>query len=204
MPDTKPTPYDTLLEKIATLGQRQLDTFGEQIKCKAGCYSCCRPPDSLFQVEAETLLQGVSLLSESDRAIVTSQLQAYEQHQRELCPLLDVERGGLCLVYTSRPAICRTHGFAMWFRNTEEASDNTEESEETDVSEDTSPTGSFSWCELNFTEVQPTKDDAFDGERLNVMLSLITQLGWPQQPARRPLVETIRAGLATTTGEGEA
>lgn len=167
--------YTTLLGKIDDLSSRQHETFGEEIRCQKGCDSCCRPPDSLFLIEVETLQKGLRGLHEDARVLVKQQLEAYKTNVREMCPML--HEGG-CMVYEARPSICRTHGYAIFWREEEK----------------------LSWCPLNFTDVTPEKDDAFDIERLNQMLSLVTQLSWPSEEARRDLVEVIEEALGEAEG----
>lgn len=168
--------YQTLIEKIENLGQQQQQEYHDQIRCQKGCFSCCHPPDSLFQIEADTLEQAVATLDQEQKQRIQTRLSAYAADPSLLCPLLEE---GQCVVYTDRPTICRTQGYALWFN--------------------TDTTSTLSWCPLNFTERQPQKQLAFDIERLNTMLSLITQLGWPQQPPRRNLVEIIASGLDIET-----
>jgi len=174
--------YQTLLDKIEELGRRQKARFGEQIRCRRGCYACCHPPDSLFRIEGEALQRVVAALPAGVHALVAAQLDAYEAGQRLLCPLLDEDDDGRCLAYDGRPAICRTQGHALWLRHDE------------DAAAQTGADGAMSWCELNFTEETPTRDDAFDVERLNVMMSLITQLSTQDAP-RVGLVPLLREAL---------
>ncbi len=176
---TRDKAYRTLLEKIEDLGARQKQTFGDQIRCGAGCFECCHPPDSLFQVEAEPLEEAVRELPSDTQERVAARLSTYEADSSQRCPLLEE---GKCLVYHARPSICRTQGYALWMK-------------ESSPDEDDEPTGTLSWCKLNFTERQANRDLAFDVERLSTMLSLVTQLGWPNQPPRRSLVEILQSAL---------
>lgn len=184
MTPTSNKAYQALLEKIQDLGQRQDDAFGDQIRCGAGCFACCHPPDSLFQVEAETLEQAVRELPTEMKARIQERLTEYKADPSLLCPLLE---DGKCTVYHARPSICRTQGYALFFKDTTPSQD------------DAPSKGDLSWCELNFTEQQPGRDLAFDVERLNTMLSLVTQLGWPNQPARRFLVETLQQAIESAS-----
>lgn len=175
--------YETLLHKIDDLSQRQLNEYGTEITCKVGCFDCCRPPDSLFRVEVEPLQEAIRALSPQQKQEVEERLQAYEASERELCPLLE---NGSCSIYEGRPVICRTQGFALWLR---------QESQESGESEDIPAEGLMNWCSYNFQQKQPTKEDAFDVQRLNVMLSLMTSLHWPPAEARKDLVAVIREAL---------
>ena len=166
--------YQRLLVKIEDLVQRQEETYQEDIRCQLGCDSCCRPPDTVFIPEAEIMKEAIRGLSFEQKDRIHKRFTAYSNQEDEMCPLL--ENGG-CSIYEARPVICRTHGYAGWLRG--------EEGED----------GEISWCPLNFTEQKPTKDLAFDIERLNVMLSLIARLGWPEHPGRCSLEEVITEGL---------
>lgn len=168
--------YQELLKKIKSLGEQQHLQYNQQIRCRSGCHQCCHPPDSLFQIEADALSQGISSLSVEQKVKISERLDVYEKDSTRLCPLLEDER---CQVYDSRPSICRTQGYALWLRDVEDREK-----------------GELSWCELNFTEETPTLDEAFDVERLNTMLSLLTQINYPNQPPRRRLVSIIRQALS--------
>lgn len=165
--------YQILLQKIRDLGQQQDQIYRDQLHCQKGCFACCHPPDSLFQVEAETLVEGIAQLEPAQKQRIRERLTQYRQDSSLLCPLLEE---GACTVYKNRPSICRTQGYALWLK---------------------SEVASLSWCPLNFLDAEPEQRWAFDVERLNAMLSLITRLGWPDQPPRRELVEIIESGLAS-------
>ncbi|MEM1009240.1 MAG: hypothetical protein AAGJ35_09555, partial [Myxococcota bacterium] len=94
------------------------------------------------------------------------------EKKRILCPLLE---DSACQVYEARPVICRTHGFALHYQQDGQAL--------------------LGWCELNFTEQQPTEDLAFNIEHLSVLLSTMTRLGWPGEDARIPLVTLLQKAL---------
>jgi len=179
---TDKTLYAALLQKIEALSKQQIEKFGDQITCHQGCDECCHPPDSLFQVEAQFLEDGICALSSEYSLKIEQRLIAYQKGERKQCPLLEDHK---CLVYSSRPSICRTQGFALWLPSTEK--------EENQEFEDSSR---MSWCSLNFTKKQASRIDALDVGRLNMMLSLMTQLGWKDQPARRNLIEIIQTGLS--------
>lgn len=184
--------YQNLLEKIADLGRRQDKAYDEHILCRSGCSHCCVPPETLFQVEAQQLEEGIARLDPKQQAATRERLDAYATGQRLFCPLLDQER---CTVYEARPAICRTQGYALWFREPAPQDPITNNPQPPETISPNDNEGHFSWCALNFTEETPTKDLAFDVERLNAMLSLITQMAWPNQSPRRTLLEIIESGL---------
>jgi Fe-S-cluster containining protein len=168
--------YRALLDKIAALGAKQHAAYGEQIRCRVGCFSCCRPPDTLFAIEAQIVADAVRALSPATKEGIRQRLADYEAGERELCPLLE---DGRCQIYEARPVICRTHGYAMRLRDDE---------------------GDFlSWCELNFDAIAPDPAMAFDVEHLNTVLSVITRLGWPPEEARQALTEILHDALSSSS-----
>ena len=162
--------YRALLGKIKEQEEKQLSIYSQEIQCRLGCDSCCRPPDSLFLIEAKNLEEGISKIDKKHKDIIQLQLEEYQAKERELCPILFE---GRCLSYENRPSICRTHGYAVWIGEEEK----------------------LSWCPLNFQGEKPKKEMAFDIDRLNQMMALITKLAYPDEEGRRPLVEVIRQGL---------
>jgi Fe-S-cluster containining protein len=176
------TSYQLLLEKIEALAQRQIEAYGKQIRCKQGCYDCCYPPDTIFQVEALILEQSIADLPSSQQQQIAHNLRAYELGDRSLCPLLD---RGICLVYEARPVICRTQGFALWHSNIDQ----------NPASNHTHPDGSMSWCAFNFTEQQPERSLAFNLKTINMMLSMIVQLSCKETAPRREIVQIIDSAL---------
>ncbi len=162
--------YQQLIQKVEILAQNQLQRYLDEIQCALGCDACCRPPDSLFRIEALYLIEGIRKVRSQYASLIASQLAEYRAQRREFCPLL---YEGRCLVYEERPMICRSHGLAIW------------------IAEERT----LSWCPLNFQRVQPDREDALDIEILNKTLSVLTTLTFPEQEARRPLVDIIEEAL---------
>jgi hypothetical protein len=104
--------YHTLVGRIDELCAAISGEFAGKISCRAGCSSCCREL-TLFPVEAAALLLALSQLP-PDRA---AHLDGTDTTSADgSCPLLV---NGLCLVYTDRPVICRTHGLPLLYREAE-------------------------------------------------------------------------------------
>jgi uncharacterized protein len=98
--------YLELRLKVDELCRFVDSNFGEAIRCRKGCDSCCRHI-SIFPVEAYAIRT----------ALKDSHLKRSEQIKRlaqdaneERCPLL---HQGVCLLYEARPIICRTHGYPL-------------------------------------------------------------------------------------------
>lgn len=88
---------------------RQVDKqYSDSIVCRKGCDSCCRYL-SLFPVEAFALANDFKYLTDSKKQIVINNID----DQTGNCPLLTDSQ---CVLYTSRPIICRTHGFPIFMK----------------------------------------------------------------------------------------
>lgn len=98
--------YQALVAKVDSLCATVQRDFAEQISCRAGCSCCCREI-SLFPVEAAALLAALAGVPREAAAKIALTAEADEGGS---CPLL---ADGLCLVYASRPIICRTHGLPV-------------------------------------------------------------------------------------------
>jgi Fe-S-cluster containining protein len=98
--------YRNLVEKVDDLCRRIITVYGEYLVCGKGCNDCCRHI-SLFPVEAIALTVALGELP----GAVSEQIRARARSASfDACPLLE---NGLCLLYASRPIICRTHGFPL-------------------------------------------------------------------------------------------
>jgi hypothetical protein len=98
--------YHALVRKVDELCAAVHREFADQILCRAGCSGCCREL-TLFPVEAAALLAALSGLPREAAARIAA---AAADGRNGTCPLL---ADGLCLLYASRPIICRTHGLPL-------------------------------------------------------------------------------------------
>ena len=98
--------YLTFVAKVDELCRKITDSQAGHITCRAGCSGCCRHL-SLFPVEAYALSAAASLVPTEilrpARALASS-------GETSRCPLLHDNR---CLLYDTRPIICRTHGLPL-------------------------------------------------------------------------------------------
>ena len=91
--------YRELGDYCETLTQRVQSRFGENWQCRAGCSGCCRLA-TVCGLEAVVLL----------RAGLGVRIFGQPVGDGEQCCLLQDDR---CLVYDSRPLICRSHGLPL-------------------------------------------------------------------------------------------
>lgn len=114
------------------------------LQCQAGCDSCCMA-FNIFPLELEAIRQ------EAADKLQLGQTPPTEDD----CPFLVDHQ---CVIYQSRPFICRTQGLPLLFVNDEE--------------------WELSVCELNFTEydfAQFSEDNTFAMDRYNSRLFMLNR-----------------------------
>jgi hypothetical protein len=77
----------------------------ERLECKAGCADCCVDDLSVFGVEAELIRTRHKVL-----------LSVMTPYPEGACAFLDDEKH--CLIYESRPYVCRTQGLPLSWTET--------------------------------------------------------------------------------------
>lgn len=82
---------------------------GDWIACRPGCTTCCLGPFDITTTDAERLRRGLEQLDTPAAAAIVRRARAYADGEDEPCPALD-RSSGLCLLYESRPLLCRTFG----------------------------------------------------------------------------------------------
>src|ERR1035437_6992065 len=99
--------YKQLLARIDALCREIVSALGEQITCSDGCSSCCTAI-TIFPVEAAALRDAMDALPEMEAESIRRHVALNASGER--CPLLSHDH---CLLYASRPIICRTHGLPI-------------------------------------------------------------------------------------------
>ncbi len=102
--------YRNFVEKVDSLCLDIEKEHFELIACRKGCDSCCRHI-SLFPVEAVNLSLALRRLPEDESSFIREKARTASADGP--CPLLE---DGACLLYGSRPIICRTHGLPILTR----------------------------------------------------------------------------------------
>ncbi|MCM2357759.1 MAG: YkgJ family cysteine cluster protein [Geobacteraceae bacterium] len=143
--------YRDLLARVDHLCRTITGEFAAQLACRPGCAGCCRHI-SLFPVEAVALAAALGRLPVEQAAAIRA--RAGRALPDGPCPLLG---DGLCLLYETRPIICRTHGLPLL----------------------TALEGkrSIDFCPLNFRGLDSLPGSAvIDLDRLNTTLAAINAL----------------------------
>ena len=95
--------YLDLVARVDREIQIMAELHGDRLRCAPGCSSCCTI-SSVLPLEATQLRQAIKQLDGQVKMMVR------DQADEAACPLL---ADGLCVVYSSRPLICRTHGLPI-------------------------------------------------------------------------------------------
>lgn len=99
--------YRQLVERVDALCRNIENTYPAEVTCHRGCDSCCRHL-TLFPVEGAALGRALTALPAAQAALLRARARTASADGP--CPLLS---GGACLLYHSRPLICRTHGLPL-------------------------------------------------------------------------------------------
>lgn len=163
--------YEKLVARVDDLCQQIENRLAGHLACKSGCSSCCLEI-TLFPVEADALKRAFNELPEQERGNIRRHLEG--ESQSESCCLLKDDR---CLLYRSRPLICRTHGLPILYR-------------EDGVQK-------VDCCPKNrLSGITVTGSDLVDLDRLNSLLVAVnslylTQIADKKLPERMSIIEAL-------------
>lgn len=166
--------YRQLTARVDALCGGIESALGTEITCSEGCSSCCTAI-TIFPVEAAALQDALESLPEQEVASIRRHVA--DNTSGECCPLLSNNR---CLLYASRPVICRTHGLPITYTE-----DNQQKSD---------------CCPLNLTETKTVSGaDTIDLDKLNSLLVAVNshylaQSGEPVSGERLSIAEAVKRG----------
>jgi Fe-S-cluster containining protein len=98
---------DDLYDRVDAFFRAAVTARPDQVTCGPGCAACCNVDLTVFPIEADRIAAAFARLPERTRA-AAARRAARGVH----CAMLDPRRKR-CIVYDSRPLICRTHGLAI-------------------------------------------------------------------------------------------
>jgi len=102
--------YRNLVARVDLLCSRIVREYCRDIACRKGCDECCTH-FTISWIEAINLSVSVMSLPAEQASCIRRRAEAMSRN--EACPLL---LDGSCLLYESRPIICRTHGLPILLR----------------------------------------------------------------------------------------
>ena len=161
-----------MIERVDALCRGIEEALAGQITCFEGCSSCCTQI-TVFPVEAAALNAALDVLPTDQGSAIRRHVDDHAEGER--CPLLHQSR---CLIYQTRPIICRTHGLPIVY------------SEDGERNIDCCPKNQV-------TRETLTGSNVIDLERLNTLLVAVnalycSQTGAANLPDRLTIVEALR------------
>jgi hypothetical protein len=97
--------YHELTAKVDGFFTRVLDRHGADMQCGSGCSDCCHVRLTVTAVEAGAIRDEIATWDTARKAGLTANVAAAAPDR---CAALDP--AGRCLVYATRPIVCRSHG----------------------------------------------------------------------------------------------
>lgn len=154
--------YLALIEKVDQKADEISNKQKESINCQKGCHSCCLPGISVSKIEASAIKKFI--VQNPEVLEVAKTLQKENPHGGRRCKFLDSQGG--CVIYSSRPIICRTHGLPVRLKEKDQVIE--------------------SCCHLNFTDGlgQVQQYSWINLDLLNSLLALINTKYFPGDQSR--------------------
>jgi Fe-S-cluster containining protein len=144
---------DELYVKVDSFFRKAATRQPRAMVCRPGCADCCKIDISVFEVEAHRIREAISRLPVPLRAQA-----ARRAAEGDHCALLDPKED-TCLIYESRPLICRTHGLSVLTAESREGGE-----------------GRPSHCPLNYVAEPPEPDCVLSLDTTNAILAVISEL----------------------------
>ena len=165
--------YKQLTTRVDALCNAIVAALGERITCSEGCSSCCTSI-TVFPVEAAAMREALENLPDQQAEEIRRHIAEHAGDER--CPLLLHHR---CMLYESRPIICRTHGLPIIYT--------------------TDGRLSSDCCPLNLTETESVSGSSVvDLDKLNTLLVAVNSIYMSQTESSETEVRvTIAEALVT-------
>ncbi len=139
---------DELNAKIDAFFARVADRHGDDMRCHTGCSDCCHVRLTITAVEADAIRQSVDSWDNARRGALAANARGAPADR---CAALDP--AGRCLIYETRPTVCRSHGAPIRMRV------------------DSLPV--IQSCHRNFTHTTPDPDCVLDQQTLSALVLAI-------------------------------
>jgi uncharacterized protein len=107
------TRYRELTAKVDAFFARVHERHAGDMRCGAGCDSCCRTRLTITGVEAGAVAEHVRAMTPAAQARLAEVARRPYDPADMRCAAL--EDDGRCLVYEGRPLVCRSHGVPIRF-----------------------------------------------------------------------------------------
>lgn len=171
--------YRALADKVDAFVARVTDRHAAELRCAAGCATCCHVRLSITTIEADAIAAWGATRPPDERAAIAD---AARTAAPDRCPALDPD--DRCRIYAARPLVCRSHGVPIRLR------------------ERGLPV--VTACALNFTARGPAAADPdciLDQELVSTTLGVIERAAGAD-PARRHDLAGVLGALAPQNSVG--
>lgn len=98
--------YRALVAKVDAFVARVATRHAAELRCAAGCASCCHARLSVTAIEADAIATWAAGLPTAARAAIAAAAAGPVAGDR--CAALDAD--DRCRIYPARPLVCRSHG----------------------------------------------------------------------------------------------
>lgn len=135
------------------------------LKCQSGCAACCHVQLTVSPVEAAAIRAELATLPAAKQAALRQGLGRAKSDRRCVMLLSD----DTCAIYAARPLVCRSQGLPLSYPPAQVPA-----AARLGLLSDGR---ALTCCPLNFTDPArpPRSEDALDGERVDVLLSLVNR-----------------------------
>lgn len=103
--------YRALVDKVDAFVARVTSRHAADLRCAAGCATCCHTRLSITAIEADAIAAWARDLPAEERAAIAAAARAASADR---CPALDA--ADRCRIYAARPLVCRSHGVPIRLR----------------------------------------------------------------------------------------
>jgi Fe-S-cluster containining protein len=100
--------YAALVAKVDAFVVRVSARHAGDLRCAAGCASCCHARLSITTVEADAITAWAAAQAAARRAAIAAAAAA---EPTDRCAALDAD--DRCRIYDARPLVCRSHGIPI-------------------------------------------------------------------------------------------
>jgi len=107
--------YKEFAEKVSQSFEKIRQKYPSEFQCKNGCHECCKPKLTVNYLEKTAIKDFLELYPK--RIELLRNLKKKNPHKGKRCEFLDEQ--GSCIIYETRPIVCRSHGAPLQFADPE-------------------------------------------------------------------------------------
>lgn len=167
-----PAEYVALRKKVDDFAEAVAARRPADLMCRAGCAACCHADLTVSSVEAAAIVAYLKALPAGERDALAEDLRAAAKARKSApeppaCAMLRSD--DTCAIYSARPLVCRSQGLPLLYP-AELVPKPAQRGQSADGR-------ALTICPLNFRDAAhpPRREDILDGERVDVLLSMLNR-----------------------------